>query len=83
MIGSNKSVLQVTQMMEPLRISSTESSQTEWDYCGTGKQDNGEDVKCQEKTTRTAVSGAEENQLHILTEDEKEHFLGREVRDRW
>jgi len=66
-------------MMEPLRISSTESSQTQWDYCGSGKQADGEDGRCQEKTTGTAVSGAEESQLHILPEDEKEHFLGREV----
>uniref|UniRef100_A0A8C0FSL5 Bromodomain-containing protein 8 n=1 Tax=Bubo bubo TaxID=30461 RepID=A0A8C0FSL5_BUBBB len=73
---------EVTQMMEPLRISSTESSQTQGDYCGSGKQGDGEDVRCQEKTTRTAVSGAEENQQHILAEDEKEHFPGREVGER-
>ncbi|XP_029854311.1 bromodomain-containing protein 8-like [Aquila chrysaetos chrysaetos] len=69
---------EITQMMEPLRISSTESSQTQWDYCGSGKQGDREDVSCQEKTTGTAVSGAEESQLHMLAEDEKEHFLGRE-----
>ncbi|XP_026714331.1 bromodomain-containing protein 8-like [Athene cunicularia] len=69
---------EVTQMMEPLRISSTESSQTQGDYCGSGKQGDGEDVRCQEKTTRTAVSGTEESQQHILAEDEKEHFPGRE-----
>ncbi|KAM6357359.1 bromodomain-containing protein 8-like [Alca torda] len=69
---------EITQMMEPLRISSTESSQTQWDYCGCGKQGDGEDVRCQEKTTGTAVSGAEGSQLHILAEDEKEHFPGRE-----
>ncbi|XP_075020476.1 bromodomain-containing protein 8 isoform X5 [Calonectris borealis] len=68
---------EVTQMMEPLRISSTESSQTQWDYCGSGKQDDGEDVRCQEKTTGTAVSEADESQLHVLA-DEKEHFPGRE-----
>ncbi|KFV70511.1 Bromodomain-containing protein 8, partial [Dryobates pubescens] len=34
----------VTQMMEPLHISSTESSQTEWDYCDSGKEGDGEDV---------------------------------------
>uniref|UniRef100_A0A8D0KTM4 Uncharacterized protein n=1 Tax=Strix occidentalis caurina TaxID=311401 RepID=A0A8D0KTM4_STROC len=47
-------------------LHSTESSQTQGDYCGSGKQGDGEDVRCQEKTTRTAVSGAEENQQHIL-----------------
>ncbi|XP_054698226.1 bromodomain-containing protein 8-like [Grus americana] len=68
---------EVTQMMEPLRISSTESSQAQWGYCGPGKQDDEEDVRCQEKTTRTAVSGADESQLHVLA-DEKERFPGRE-----
>ncbi|XP_048175803.1 bromodomain-containing protein 8-like isoform X1 [Corvus hawaiiensis] len=71
-------LLEVTQMLESFCISSTESSQTPWDYCGSGKQSDGEEVRCQEKTTGTTVSGAEENQLHILAEDEKEHFLGRE-----
>lgn len=70
-------------MMEPLHISSTESSQTEWDYCDSGKEGDGEDVKCQEKTRGTAVLGTQESQLHILVEDKKEHFLGREVRERW
>ncbi|XP_017583684.1 PREDICTED: bromodomain-containing protein 8 isoform X2 [Corvus brachyrhynchos] len=71
-------LLEVTQMLESFCISSTESSQTPWDYCGSGKQSDGEEVRCQEKTTGTTVSGAEESQLHILAEDEKEHFLGRE-----
>lgn len=70
-------------MMEPLHISSTESSQTEWDCCDSGKQGDGEDVKCQEKTRGTAVLRTEESQLHVLVEDEKECFLGREVRERW
>ncbi|KAK2540658.1 bromodomain-containing protein 8, partial [Columba livia] len=69
---------EVTQMLEPLRISSTESVQTRWVYCGTGKQNDGEDVKGQENTTGTAVSGAEESPLCVLAEDEKEHFPGRE-----
>ncbi|KAM6299739.1 bromodomain-containing protein 8 [Aegotheles albertisi] len=69
--------LEVTQMMEPLCISSTESSQTRWDYCGSGKQDDEKDVRCQEKTTGTAASGAEESQPHVLA-DEKEHFPGKE-----
>ncbi|KAM6379673.1 bromodomain-containing protein 8-like [Pluvialis apricaria] len=69
---------EITQMMKPLRISSTESSWTRWDYRGSEKQGDGEGVRCQEKTTGTAVSGAEESQLHILAEDEKEHFPGRE-----
>ncbi|XP_031980403.1 bromodomain-containing protein 8 isoform X3 [Corvus moneduloides] len=71
-------LLEVTQMLESFCISSTESSQTPWDYCSSGKQSDGEEVRCQEKTTGTTVSGAEESQLHILAEDEKEHFLGRE-----
>ncbi|XP_039415533.1 bromodomain-containing protein 8 isoform X3 [Corvus cornix cornix] len=71
-------LLEVTQMLESFCISSTESSQTPWDYCGSGKQSDGEEVRCQEKTTGTTVSGAEESQLHIVAEDEKEHFLGRE-----
>ena len=66
-------------MMEALRISSAELSQTQWDYCGSGKQGDGEDVRCQEKTTGTAVSGAQESQLHVLAKDEKGHFPGREV----
>ncbi|XP_027756734.1 bromodomain-containing protein 8 isoform X2 [Empidonax traillii] len=70
-------ILEVTQMLESLRTGSTESSQTQWDYCGLGKQSDGEDVRCQEKTTGTAVLGAEGSQLHILAEDEKEHFLAR------
>ncbi|XP_069725806.1 bromodomain-containing protein 8 isoform X3 [Phaenicophaeus curvirostris] len=69
---------EVTQMVERLYVSSPKSSQTQQDYCGSGKQVDGEDVRCQEKTTGTAVSGAEESQLHILAEDEKEHFMGRE-----
>ncbi|XP_032606755.3 bromodomain-containing protein 8 isoform X5 [Taeniopygia guttata] len=71
-------LLEVTQMLESLCIGSTESSQTPWDYCGSGKQSDGEEEKCQEKTTGTAVSGAEGAQLHILAKDEEEHFLGRE-----
>lgn len=70
-------------MLESFCISSTESSQTPWDCCGLGKQSDGEGVRCQEKTTGTAVSGAEESQLHILAKDEKEHFLGREVGEWW
>ncbi|KFU99415.1 Bromodomain-containing protein 8, partial [Pterocles gutturalis] len=35
---------EVTQMMEPLHIGSTKSSPSRWDYCGSGKQDEGEDV---------------------------------------
>lgn len=70
-------------MLESLCIGSTESSQTPWDYCGSGKQSDGEEEKCQEKTTGTAVSGAEGAQLHILAKDEEEHFLGREVREWW
>ncbi|KAM7042543.1 bromodomain-containing protein 8 isoform 1-T1 [Acridotheres tristis] len=71
-------LLEVTQMLESFCISSTESSQTLWDYCGSEKQSDEEEVGCQEKTTGTGVSGAEESQLHILAQDEKEHFLGRE-----
>ncbi|XP_053812677.1 bromodomain-containing protein 8 isoform X1 [Vidua chalybeata] len=71
-------LLEVTQMLESFCIGSTESSQTPWDYCGSGKQSDREEVKCQEKTTGTAVSGAEESQLHILAKDEEEHILGRE-----
>ncbi|KAL2299242.1 hypothetical protein Nmel_013892 [Mimus melanotis] len=71
-------LLEVTQMLESFCISSTESSQTLWDYCGSEKQSDEEEVECQEKNTGTAVSGAEQSQLHILAEDEKEHFLGRE-----
>nr|XP_032606753.2 bromodomain-containing protein 8 isoform X1 [Taeniopygia guttata] len=71
-------LLEVTQMLESLCIGSTESSQTPWDYCGSGKWSDGEEEKCQEKTTGTAVSGAEGAQLHILAKDEEEHFLGRE-----
>lgn len=69
-------------MMEPLRISSTESSQAQRNYCGSGQQDDGEDVRYQEETTGTAVSGVDESQLHILA-DEKEHFPEREVGERW
>ncbi|XP_061858725.1 bromodomain-containing protein 8-like [Colius striatus] len=65
-------------MMEPLRISSTKSSQTRGDYCGSGKQGDGEDGRCQENATRKAISEAEESQLHILAEDENYHLLGRE-----
>ncbi|XP_061312676.1 bromodomain-containing protein 8 isoform X3 [Pezoporus flaviventris] len=68
---------EVTQMMEPLCISSAESSQTRWAHCGSGKQCDGEDIRCQERNTGIAVSGAEESQLHILAEDEK-RFPGRE-----
>ncbi|XP_062463645.1 bromodomain-containing protein 8 isoform X4 [Pezoporus occidentalis] len=68
---------EVTQMMEPLCISSAESSRTRWAHCGSGKQCDGEDVRCQERNTGIAVSGAEESQLHILAEDEK-RFPGRE-----
>ncbi|XP_015497164.1 bromodomain-containing protein 8 isoform X2 [Parus major] len=71
-------LLEVTQMLESFCISSKESSQTPWDYCGSGKQSDGGEVRCQEKTTGTAVSGAEESQLHILAKNEKEHSLGRE-----
>lgn len=70
-------------MLESFCISSTESSQTPWDYCGSGKQSDGEDGRCQEKTTGAAVSGAEESQLHILAKDDKEHSLGREVGEWW
>ncbi|XP_061216256.1 bromodomain-containing protein 8 isoform X2 [Neopsephotus bourkii] len=72
---------EVTQMMEPLCISSAESSRTQWDHCGSGKQCDGEDVRCQEKNTGTAASGAEESQLHILAENEK-RFPGREDKTR-
>ncbi|XP_064314754.1 bromodomain-containing protein 8-like [Phalacrocorax carbo] len=68
---------EVTQMMEPLHISSTESSQAQWNYCGSGKRGDGEDVRCQEKTTGTAVSGADKSQLHVLA-DKEDHFPGRE-----
>ncbi|KFP44752.1 Bromodomain-containing protein 8, partial [Chlamydotis macqueenii] len=51
---------EVTQMLEPLCISSTESSQTRWNCCGSGQQGDGEEVRCQEKTTRSRVSGAGE-----------------------
>ncbi|KAM4892858.1 bromodomain-containing protein 8-like [Sylvia borin] len=71
-------LLEVTQMLESFCISSTESSQTPWDYCGSGKQSDGEEVRCLEKTTATAVSGAEESQPHTLAKDEEKHFLGRE-----
>ncbi|XP_064243783.1 bromodomain-containing protein 8 isoform X1 [Passer domesticus] len=71
-------LLEVTQMLESFCIGSTESSQTLWDYCGSGKQSDGEEVRSQEKTTGAAASGAEESQLHILAEDEEENFLGRE-----
>ncbi|KAM4653637.1 bromodomain-containing protein 8-like [Amazona ochrocephala] len=64
---------EVTQMMEPLCISSAESSRIQWDHCCSGKQCDGEDARCQEKNTGTA----EESQLHILAEDEK-RFPGRE-----
>ncbi|XP_053935704.1 bromodomain-containing protein 8 [Cuculus canorus] len=67
---------EVTQMMEPLYISSPKSSQIQQDYCGSGKQSGEEDVRCREKTTGTAVLGAKESQLRILAEDE--HFLQRE-----
>ncbi|XP_013150144.2 bromodomain-containing protein 8-like [Falco biarmicus] len=65
-------------MMEPLRISSTESPQTPRDYCGSVKRGDGEDVRCQEKTTGISATGAKASQLHILAKDEKEHFLERE-----
>ncbi|KAM6251586.1 bromodomain-containing protein 8-like [Porphyrio hochstetteri] len=68
---------ELTQLMEPLCISSTESLQAQWGYCGPGKQDDEEDVGCHEKTTGTAVSGANQSQLHTLA-DEKDDFPGRE-----
>ncbi|XP_066861491.1 bromodomain-containing protein 8 isoform X2 [Anser cygnoides] len=71
---------EVTQLMEPLRISCTDSAQTPWDYSGSGKQGDGEDVSCQEKTTGAVVSRAEESHLHVLAEDEKENLLGREAK---
>ncbi|XP_030911076.1 bromodomain-containing protein 8-like [Geospiza fortis] len=72
-------LLEVTQMLESCCIGGTESSQTPWDYCGSvGKQSDGEEMRCQEKTTGTAGSGAEESQLRILAKDEEELFLGRE-----
>ncbi|XP_014731447.1 PREDICTED: bromodomain-containing protein 8-like [Sturnus vulgaris] len=77
-VRSWRTTEEVTQMLESFCISSTESSQTLWDYCGSEKQSDEEEVGCQEKTTGTGVSGAEESQLHILAQDEKEHFLGRE-----
>ncbi|POI32440.1 hypothetical protein CIB84_003808 [Bambusicola thoracicus] len=70
---------EITQLLEPLRVSCTDSAETLWDYSGSGKQDDGEDVRCQEETTRTVVSRAEESQLHVMAEDEKEHFPGREL----
>ncbi|EOA96078.1 Bromodomain-containing protein 8, partial [Anas platyrhynchos] len=73
---------EVTQLMEPLRISCTDSAQTPWDYSGSGKQGGGEDVRCQEKPTGAVVSRAEESHLHGLAEDEEEHLLGREVGER-
>uniref|UniRef100_A0A663MQB3 Bromo domain-containing protein n=1 Tax=Athene cunicularia TaxID=194338 RepID=A0A663MQB3_ATHCN len=41
------------------------------------EQGDGEDVRCQEKTTRTAVSGTEESQQHILLnwDNPLQHFL--------
>ncbi|XP_021265939.1 bromodomain-containing protein 8 isoform X2 [Numida meleagris] len=69
---------EITQLLEPLRVSCTDSAETLWDYSGSGKQDDGEDVRRQEETTGTAVSRAEESQLHVLAEDEKEQFPGRE-----
>ncbi|XP_035194937.1 bromodomain-containing protein 8-like isoform X2 [Oxyura jamaicensis] len=71
---------EVTQLMEPLRISCTDSAQTPQDYSGSGKQGDGEDVRCQEKTTGAVVSRAEESHLHVLAKDEKEHLLGREAK---
>ncbi|XP_062443702.1 bromodomain-containing protein 8-like [Rhea pennata] len=66
---------EVTHLMEPLCISSTDSAQSHWDFCGSGKQDNGEDASCQGKTMGSAVSEVEESQLQILAEeDKKEHF---------
>ncbi|KAF4790740.1 bromodomain-containing protein 8 isoform X1 [Turdus rufiventris] len=61
-------LLEVTQMLESLCISSTESSQTPWDYCGSEKQS---DEGCQEKTTGTAVSGTEESQVNFLEREDK------------
>ncbi|XP_065591132.1 bromodomain-containing protein 8-like [Cyrtonyx montezumae] len=69
---------EITQLLELLHISCTDSAETLWDYSGSGRQDDGEDVRCQEEITRTVVSKAEESQLHVLAEDEKEQFLGRE-----
>uniref|UniRef100_A0A493TT94 Bromodomain-containing protein 8 n=1 Tax=Anas platyrhynchos platyrhynchos TaxID=8840 RepID=A0A493TT94_ANAPP len=71
---------EVTQLMEPLRISCTDSAQTPWDYSGSGKQGGGEDVRCQEKTTGAVVSRAEESHLHGLAEDKEEHLLGKEAK---
>ncbi|XP_042736527.1 bromodomain-containing protein 8-like [Lagopus leucura] len=69
---------EITQLLEPLRVSCTDSAETQWDCSGSGKQDDGGDLRCQEETTRTVVSRAEESQPHVLAEDEKEHFSGRE-----
>ncbi|XP_072204679.1 bromodomain-containing protein 8-like [Excalfactoria chinensis] len=69
---------EITQLLEPLRVSCTDSAETLWDYSGSRKQDDEEDVRCQEETTGTVVSRTEESQLHVLTEDKKEHFPGRE-----
>ncbi|XP_071299665.1 bromodomain-containing protein 8 isoform X3 [Agelaius tricolor] len=72
-------LLEVTQMLESCCIGSTESPQTPWDYRGSvGKQSDGEEMRCQEKTTGTVGSGAEESQLHILAKDEEELCLERE-----
>uniref|UniRef100_A0A8C3TZ40 Bromo domain-containing protein n=2 Tax=Catharus ustulatus TaxID=91951 RepID=A0A8C3TZ40_CATUS len=58
-------------MLESLCISSTESSQTPWDCCGSEKQSDEEEVGCQEKTTGTAVSGAEQSQVHFQEREDK------------
>uniref|UniRef100_A0A8C7EA67 H/ACA ribonucleoprotein complex subunit 2 n=1 Tax=Nothoprocta perdicaria TaxID=30464 RepID=A0A8C7EA67_NOTPE len=50
--------------MEPLRISSTESAQSRWNFCGSGKRDDGEDVSCQEKSMGSAVPEGEQTAKH-------------------
>lgn len=71
-------------MLESCCIGSRESQQTPGDYCGSvGKQNDGEEMRCQEKTTGTAGSGAEESQLHILAKDEEELLLEKEVGEWW
>ncbi|XP_010217126.1 PREDICTED: bromodomain-containing protein 8-like [Tinamus guttatus] len=75
---------EVTHLMEPLRISSTDSAQSHWDFCGSGKQDKGEDVSCQEKSMGSAVSEVEESHLQTPSEeDKKEHLPEGEVWERW
>nr|XP_009665181.1 PREDICTED: bromodomain-containing protein 8-like [Struthio camelus australis] len=70
---------EVTHLMEPLCISSTDSAQSHWDFCGSRTQDDEEYVSCPEKNMGTAVSEVEESQLQGLAEEnEKEHFPERE-----